>query len=551
MSDEYEISGFGKLIEGDGAGWETGCGREQRQDDQGLGRRIDPTRDPRGPTGDAASVPARRGPPAGQFGPSGARSEGALREANIDLFLVNPNRPRAHGVATYPSLTAIGQPIDALLCLIGAEGTIATAAEARTCDAGGMVAIAGGFAEAGAAGTELQYRLVEACAGELALLGPNCNGFINLRSGARLTGAPPICIPKGGASLITHSGGLINVIAAAVTERGGGFSHLISTGNEAALDMADCIEFLAEDANTQVICLAVETIRRPERFFEALGRAHAAGKPVVALKYGRSARGRQIATSHTGAVVGDSWVYDVGLRQHGVAVAADVLEFADRIVGFQHIDRARWRSIKGLAIASLSGGWAAMASDVCEDEKVDLPALEALAPQIAAIIPGTTVVNPLDLTGKVISDPASAGAAFEALIASDEVDALLVPWSLDKAGLASGAAVIEPLKRVAQTTSKPIILSSMEDGPLSAWARDLPNQGVMPGRGLRASIRALSAMNIFMAHQERLAQPRPTTVQAVAPRPPSPSSSSSPTSRIERSSRPCGSRSPTLTFGRQ
>ena len=200
-------------------------------------------------------------------------------------------------------------------------------------------------------------------------------------------------------AVITHSGALIGSFGAAGHIRRVGFSRLISTGNEASLDMSDALDFLVEDPDTRVICLAVESVRRPQAFLEAVNRAIAAGKPVIALKLGRSRQGRAIAQSHTGAISGDAWAFEAICRQHGVEIAHDLTELIDRAICFEQLPAAKWSPLEGLAIVTASGGGAGMASDFCEDMDIGLPALDCIAGQVSEVVPGVQVVNPLDMTG--------------------------------------------------------------------------------------------------------------------------------------------------------
>jgi acyl-CoA synthetase (NDP forming) len=434
-----------------------------------------------------------------------ARSNNAvesMREAGMELYFVNPNRPEVYGEAAYPELRAIPHPVDAVLSIVGAEAAVGVVAEAREIDAGGVVVIAGGFSEAGPQGAELERALLEA-AGDLPVLGPNCNGFVRPAEGARLSGAPRLPFPAGGIGVVTHSGALLGVFGLAAQERGVGYSSLISTGNEMALDMADCLEFLVDDEETRVIALVVETIRAPERFFAAARRAREAGKPIVALKLGRSERGSEIATSHTGALTGEAWVYDAAFRQHGIGIAADIVDLLDRASLVAQLPAERWSAVRGLAVMSLSGGWSALAGDVAAQEGIELPPLLDLRESINAILPERVTVNPLDMTGFAMGRADVVEGLLEIYGASDDVDAIMVQWFLDETAQAPGQAFIEAAVAAADRLGKPVIIGSIEDGHLGDWARALPAQGVGTGRGLRATLRGLRTMADVVRHAEQ------------------------------------------------
>jgi acyl-CoA synthetase (NDP forming) len=437
---------------------------------------------------------------------------GAMREAGVELFFVNPTRPEVYGAPSHASVSAIGRPVDAVLSLVNAPLAVETVADARAAGAGGVVVIAGGFAEAGGDGVELQQRLADA-RGDMPVLGPNCNGFVRPETGARLSGAPRLPFPQGSVGVVTHSGALLGALGLAAHERGIGYSSLISTGNEMDLDIADCLDFLVDDDQTAVIGLVIETLRSPGRFFAAARRAQAAGKPIVALKLGRSPRGAEIATSHTGALAGEPWVYEAVFRQHGIISAGDLVDLLDRLALLAQLPRSRWTPVDGLAVVSLSGGMTAMASDVCAEEGVVLPALTELREEVNAVIPDRTTVNPLDMTGFAMGRQDVVEQLLLIFAASPSVDALAVQWFVDAAAEGPGGAIIDAAVNVAARIDKPVILSSVEDGHLGPWARALPGRGVAVGRGLRATVRGLATM------REHLRAPRPTphpSVRAVA-----------------------------------
>ncbi len=181
-----------------------------------------------------------------------------------------------------------------------------------------MVIAAAGFVELGEAGAALQQRLQEIAERTgPAVVGPNCAGFKNVPLSVNLFTGGRLDLACGGVSIVSQSGFLVRSAMAAAQQRQLGVSIAVSSGNEAACDLADYVQVLAVDENTTVICLVIETIRRPEAFFAAVAEARRLGKPVLALKLGRSDRARNIMQSHTGAIADATWVYDLAFREHG------------------------------------------------------------------------------------------------------------------------------------------------------------------------------------------------------------------------------------------
>lgn len=426
----------------------------------------------------------------------------AMKNTAIDVFLVNPNRSTVANRPTVPNLASIPAPVDAVFSLVGPRASVEIVREARAARAGGVVVNAGGFAEAGSEGVLLQQALQKA-AGDMPLLGPNCNGFLDLASGATVSGRPLLPCHAGTVGFVTQSGAMIGAMGLAGVQRGFGFSSMISTGNECCIDIADCLEFLADDEETQAICLVVESVRRPQAFFEAVAHALAVGKPVLALKLGRSQRGREIASSHTGALVGDAWAYESAFRQHGILLAQDLADLADRAMFFGQLPASRWTAADRVSIISLSGGSATLAGDICADEGLMLPRLNGLQSDLSTLIPGIATPNPIDLTGLVMGRPDLANAALSAIARCDEVDALVVQWFLEEEAYKPGATLIEAARNAGEASGKLVVIAALEDGALGDWARKLPATGVAAGRGMRATVRALQALQGFSKNRSQ------------------------------------------------
>lgn len=435
---------------------------------------------------------------------TGVRSRNAIEAMSptaVKLHLVNRRGESVMGRSTSRSLSELvqaGTRIDVALIFTHAAAAIELTAEASALGIGAVIVNAGGFAEAGIEGKGLQDRLVRA-AGSMPLLGPNCNGMVAPGLGLHLAGSPPkLPISAGRLAFVTHSGATMMPMGMAGVERKIGYSYLVSTGNEAVVDMAEVIDYLITDRSTAAICLLIETIRRPAAFWTAVDRAIAAGKPVLALKNGRSSRGRAIAKSHTGAVAGEAWIYESALRQHGVILAHDLVDLADRAVLFDQVPRTRWNRAAGLAVASGSGGWVTMASDVCAEEGVALPALDELREQIDKVVPGASIVNPLDLTGVAMTDPDVMGASVRTFVGCDAVDTVLLQSAVCDGAQSAINAFAGAALDIAPETDKLLIIGSIEGGPIGSVMDRYRSRGIAVTRGLRATVRAIRAMSDFV-----------------------------------------------------
>ena len=287
-------------------------------------------------------------------------------DSDAEIFMVNPRYESVAGRPTVPSLTSLDRPIDAVMCFMSAERTTDLVEEAAGLDVGGLVLVASGFAELDTGGEALQARIkAAAAAASMPVIGPNGLGFINVRCRVSLTVANRHKRRPGGISVISHSGALTSGSAmAAWLYPDCGTNILVSAGNEAITDLADYVDYLVDDPQTTAIGLVLEKIRRPQAFFAAVARATAAGKPVVALKLARHERSQRLAASHTGALTGDAWVYDVALRQAGVALAYDPDELIDRLALADQLPRRRWTPVSSLGVVTITGGYASLSLDL-------------------------------------------------------------------------------------------------------------------------------------------------------------------------------------------
>ena len=439
--------------------------------------------------------------------------------SGAEFFFVHPRVPNVFGHKTYPTLRDIQRPVDAVFSAVSAQRTPEIVEQAAELGAGGVVTIAGGFAEAGPDGAALQEAMAEqARAGNLSLVGPNGVGLINVPASLDLSMLAPFERRPGGLSMCTASGAMIESVGAAACRVGGvGLNLLFSSGNEAVTDLADYLDFLAEDAATRVIALAVEKIRRPDAFFDAARRCLEAHKPIVALKLGRTERSMRIAISHTATLVGDAWAYDVAFNQAGILLAQDIDDLVDRVQFLEQLPRQRWTPVRGLAVLTATGGFAQLASDIAEEEKVSIPEAKRLETFVVDNIPGCVVTNPLDTTGFVMSVDGLWDRVLKEYAAAPEFDAVLfasqhADWDTGVEHLAD--SFVNAMKDV----DKAAVIAPLA-GTAGDWLEKYRSADVAVGNGLRGCLRGFATMAAFMRipADSRIL---PVTSVPATPRPP-------------------------------
>ncbi len=322
------------------------------------------------------------------------------------IYPVNPKGSQIQGLRAYPNLKAIGAPIDVAIFALPASLVSAALDDAIAAGVHGIVLFSSGYAEVSDDGLVAQNALAaKARAAGIRLLGPNCLGLMNIRTGVYATFSPALnagLVQAGSIGMVSQSGAFAAYAYALARERGIGLSQWITTGNEADIDLADCIEWLAHDPNTQVIMAYMEGCRDGFKLRRALAAAHAARKPVVIVKVGRTTIGAQAAASHTAALAGDDAVYDAVFREYGVHRARDVAEFfgiaASASIATLPPDRT-------IGLFTLSGGVGVLMADEAHDSGLEVrPMPQQAQDTIRAWVPFANPVNPVDITGQVTND---------------------------------------------------------------------------------------------------------------------------------------------------
>jgi len=341
---------------------------------------------------------------------------------------INPARAEVLGARAYASLADAPGEIDHAFIMVPAAQVEAALEQCAARGVPVVTVYSDGFAEAGGEGAVLERRLIErARALGVRLLGPNCIGLVNVANGTTLTVNAVLemdVLPRGGASVVSQSGTIIGTLLSRGAARGLGFAKLVSVGNEADLGVGELVDLLVDDADTRVILLFLETIRDAATLARAAARAHAAGKPVVAYKLGRSALGEALARSHTGALAGSDAAVDAYFRRTGI-VRVDMLEtlieIAPLVCGRQP---RRAAGVPRVAVVTTTGGGAASVVD-----RFGTLGIETLTPDadfISAMAAQGIQVKPapiIDLTLAATSE--KYRAVLEALLAHPGCDAVL------------------------------------------------------------------------------------------------------------------------------
>lgn len=373
------------------------------------------------------------------------------------IYPVNPKVDSIDGLRCYPDIASLPEVPDVGIVLLGAERAHVAVRELAARGAGAAIVLASGYTETGAEGARRQAELIEA-AGSMRLLGPNTIGLVNLTDNIPLSASGALEMdqfPAGSIGVVSQSGGILGALLSRAAARGIGLSKLISTSNEVDLDLADFIDYLADDEATRVIALYVESVRNPETFRRAALKAMRAGKPVVAFKIGRSESGARAAVSHTGALAGADRMYDALFEQVGVIRAQNFSDLLDMPAAL-----AAGRKLRGkrIAILTSTGGAGTLVSDSLGLAGFETPAPdEDTAAKLRALQKGDHAAldrNPIDVTLAGLQ-PDLLRAAIRILLDSPSYDAVSV--IVGSSGLAMPDLMANAIRDCLPDSDKPVI----------------------------------------------------------------------------------------------
>lgn len=348
-----------------------------------------------------------------------------------EIYPVNPNRDEVLGKRCYASIAALPQTPDHVGIVLPAHAVPAAIEQCAERDVPFATVFSSGFGETGTdEGRRAQQRLVDiARAGNIRLMGPNCNGMINFVDPFALTSTATINGPRraaGDIGIVGQSGGAaqVNVMWRA-QQLGLGISYQVSCGNAADIDMLDYAAFMVESPETRVVLILAERIADGEKLRALAQRAAFLDKPLVMVKAGRTEAGSRAAASHTGAVTGADAVCDAALAQLGILRVEDYRDLYETAMLLRRGRRPAGN--RGAAI-SISGGNLVLLADLGAAYGITWPDYTTgTQAELAEMLPGFGVAsNPTDLTAASIGQTGKFAAAAKTILKDPAVD-LLVP----------------------------------------------------------------------------------------------------------------------------
>lgn len=418
------------------------------------------------------------------------------------IYPVNPKYDEIAGRKCYKSVSEIDEPVDVALIIVNFKLVLPVLQECVDKGVKNAIVYSSGFSEAGEEGRQMQEKVKElANNSDINVLGPNCQGIVNLRTGNTSTFSASMEIKplkQGSIGFVTQSGALGYSIFNSAQEKGVGFSAIVSTGNEVHLNSLDFIEYFIEDDETTAIMAYLEEVNDGKRFRELMNKALEAGKPVICLKVGSSEVGQKAAASHTASMVSSDTSYDTLFKQTGVIRVYSVEEMIDIVYLLERINGAP----KGnnLAIVTTSGGAGILLADRASDNNINVPALnEETQEEVEKYIPAFgSAFNPVDVTAQVINEAENFRNVLKALANAKEIDAIIIVISMIYGD--AGKQMAEDTVEVFNEVDTPILVTWPAGDRLMS-----DNFEVLENNGLpwfKAPVRGLEALGKMMKYNE-------------------------------------------------
>ncbi len=424
------------------------------------------------------------------------------------IYPINPKYKEISGLTCYPSLAQVPGEIDAVIIGLPAESVLDAVRECAARKVKSVIVFASGFAEIGEKGIRMEEELRDLVqrAG-IILCGPNCQGVVNLHEGATLSFTPALerkQLRAGKIAFVTQSGAMGGSLFSNAMQLGIGFSYWISSGNEAALESADYMHYLVQDPKTSVILNYSEGFRDRDKYIRAAEAARQAGKPIIALRVGRTPVGRKAAKAHTGAVGAPENEVETLFQRLGILRVED----GDELLEIGNV-LAQGRFPKGnrVGILSTSGGAGGLLADQCEAANLAVPEFQGQTrEEYLRLLPYFgSALNPVDTTAMfsqlLSKDPEYFKKCLRPLVKEKSVQSIILMITMSTGERAVKMA--RDIAEVYQETDKPLVVSWIAGNLAEEGYQILREAGIPLFMNTRKSVQALRALIQYQEMREK------------------------------------------------
>ena len=416
------------------------------------------------------------------------------------IIPINPGRPEVFGLKAYPSIVDVPGELPLAVIAVNTQTVLSVVEDVGKKGFKAAVIFADGFAEGGEAGKKIQQDVTAAAkAANLKLLGPNCMGFVALRSKLGIWGGElPKNIRAGNIGCIFQSSGMMNLLMNFGVKRGLGFHVCASGGNEIVLNSADYLAYQAECPEIDVIACYFEAApKEPDRFAAALDRAIANGKAVLILRAGRTERAKKNVIAHTGQLAGSAAAWDAFFEQHGAIIVNDLDDLIDTTALFAGARLRPDKHEKGVGLMTISGGDCTLLCDIADQEGLAVPELSPATRRVMvdALDKPTLLGNPLDIEDLQRMKPEGFDHCLETFFAEPNFDMLGVRLNLPEAITPAAEKLYTQISDLSKANDKRVfVLTRASEPPAQVWYDKLTSLGLTFTGDYRKSVRAMSRL---------------------------------------------------------
>ena len=433
-----------------------------------------------------------------------AINEARRRGFKGQMWAINPKRPDLAGVPCIASIADLPEAPDAVYLAIPAVGVVEALRTLAQMGVGGVVCFSAGFKEAGAA--QAEEDLVNAT-GDMALIGPNCYGFINyINNSALWSFEHGGWSPGYGAAIITQSGMFSSDIT--MSQRSLPLAYMVSAGNQAVLGLEDFLDVFSDDPAVRAIGLHIEGLKDIPRFERAALKSLSKGIPVVALKTGRSAIGSELTVSHTGSLSGSAELYEALFARVGIISVTNPSQFLETLKFLCVVGAPKGERLVGF---TCSGGGATMLADYAEKINLSFLPVDPMHERgLAALLPDiATVSNPLDYTTPIWGQPKLTYPVFAKAIAAIEADTAVLVQDYPADGLDGSKIFYQrdaaAFARATKDHGIPAAICSTLPENIDEETRQfLIGEGVAPMQGIHEALNAIHGSANWLQARERI-----------------------------------------------
>lgn len=428
-------------------------------------------------------------------------------QENVErVYFVHPKKDQVFGRPCYPSISAVPDDLDLVMICTSQNTVEPLLREAKEKGVGAAVVYASGYSEMGTEeGREKESRLAAlAEALDLAVMGPNCAGYINFSDSIfSFAFIGDYRNKKGSIGFISQSGQFcIDMMKSGEMK----YSYAISAGNSGVVQMEDYLDYLVEDPGTRVVALYLEGVKNPGKFEASLKKAAMRRKPVVILKAGRSPKGQATAASHTGSLAGSDQTYDAVFEKFGVLRADDMQDLrstASLLATLKTLPKSG-----AFTAMCLSGGETAVCADTGYLYGLEYPDFEdSTLNRLNELLPDfATPRNPLDMTAALCYDAEAFAEGITTVMGDPNVEMGLIGFTISDTVTPSNEIMYEGIRRAAaRIPEKPLaLLSFMEASRNLPFVERFLAEGIPVLPTTKYAFSALRHLRQFVEYDPRL-----------------------------------------------